>query len=165
MGSRAASPPLRHRAEPSTKAGSRSKRSTAWLRKGENEIRFFPSKATPYGVRNLRIVGVPHQRIETAQFVADQATELGFDQPSQMHEIAFEVFRAGEGSLLVSGGKAKPIAISLHGFEPGWHRYRLDERVALGATLSMPAPKKKTRNKTPDDTRAIVSRSRSARAP
>ena len=53
---------------PRTKAGSRSRILTAWLRKGENEIRFFPSKATPYGVRNLRIVGVPHQRIETARF-------------------------------------------------------------------------------------------------
>ncbi|MFL6289629.1 MAG: SpvB/TcaC N-terminal domain-containing protein, partial [Thermoanaerobaculia bacterium] len=122
-----------------------------WLRRGVNEVRFFPTEEAPYTVRNLRLVLVEEDgrpAIEPSPLVdGDRATgwdgqtlDLPFHRPYQIHSLAIEAAGRPDGMLTVEGllDGGGTTLLSTYGLTgSGRHELPVDEAPAVtGLRLS-----------------------------
>lgn len=108
-----------------------------WLRRGTNRVAFESPQANGavFGVRSLRVVGVPHGAAYAAVSAAELASSAErvssakslrapFDVPSHPHAIGFRLEQRTRGELVVtSEAGAGKLVIPLAGLEPGWHHW------------------------------------------
>ncbi|WP_394844492.1 Rhs family carbohydrate-binding protein [Pendulispora brunnea] len=135
------------------------------LHQGDNEIRFLPLpglNALDYGVRHLRIVGVPLGRVVENPPGASEGKErrIALESPSHVHDLVFELGKQTDRHLLVRaagiGAKSAPVRIDLKGLEAGWHRVDAG-RLPVTNSLSVMLEGTKARGVLPveDDHRVV----------
>ncbi|WP_438032864.1 SpvB/TcaC N-terminal domain-containing protein [Sorangium sp. So ce204] len=132
----------------------------AWLRRGENVVRFRPSAEQEHGftVSALRVVGIPHAGVVEARSAAGErsaaeaharpaggeraprteALRLDFGARVAPHALLFQLTSAGAGELQIAPSEgAKGLRFDLKDLPPGWHRFDLPESATWPGAASV----------------------------
>ncbi|WP_437678724.1 SpvB/TcaC N-terminal domain-containing protein [Sorangium sp. So ce131] len=122
----------------------------AWLKRGENVVRFRPQADLEHGftVSALRVVGIPHAGVHEAHAAAPptsgerprrlDALRLDFGARVAPHALLVQLASAGEGALEITpGAGAKGLRFDLKDLLPGWHRLELPVESTWPETASV----------------------------
>ncbi|WP_437974390.1 SpvB/TcaC N-terminal domain-containing protein [Sorangium sp. So ce295] len=126
----------------------------AWLRRGENVVRFRPSAEQEHGftVSALRVVGIPHAGVVEARPAAEararpaggeraprtEALSLDFGARVAPHALLFQLSSAGAGELRIAPSEgAEGLRFDLKDLPPGWHRFDLPHSASWPGAASV----------------------------
>ncbi|WP_438015644.1 SpvB/TcaC N-terminal domain-containing protein [Sorangium sp. So ce315] len=122
----------------------------AWLRRGDNVVRFRPQPEAERGftVRALRVVGIPHAGVHEARAAARsaagerarraEALSIDFGARVAPDALLFRLATAGEGEIEIAPiAGASGLRFDLKGLSPGWHRRDLPGQSAWPQTASV----------------------------
>ncbi|WP_437631897.1 SpvB/TcaC N-terminal domain-containing protein [Sorangium sp. So ce854] len=122
----------------------------AWLRRGDNVVRFSPQPEFERGftVRALRVVGIPHAGVHEARAAARsaagergrraEALSIDFGAPVAPDALLFRLATAGEGEIEIAPAVgASGLRFDLKGLSPGWHRLDLPGQPAWPQAASV----------------------------
>ncbi|WP_437941583.1 SpvB/TcaC N-terminal domain-containing protein [Sorangium sp. So ce341] len=110
----------------------------AWLRRGDNVVRFRPQADIEHGftVSALRVVGIPHAGVYEARAATrsaggerarrDEPLSIDFGAPAAPHALLFQLTAAGAGDIEIApGAGTNGLRFDLKDLSPGWHRLDL----------------------------------------
>ncbi|WP_437494995.1 SpvB/TcaC N-terminal domain-containing protein [Sorangium sp. So ce1014] len=124
----------------------------AWLKRGDNVVRFRPpaDHERGYAVRALRMVGIPHAGVFEARAAArsaggerarrDGPLSIDFGARVAPHALLFQLAGAGAGEIEIApgvGAGAKGLRFDLTDLSPGWHRLDLPVQATWPETASV----------------------------
>ncbi|CAN97153.1 RhsA protein precursor [Sorangium cellulosum So ce56] len=126
----------------------------AWLRRGDNVVRFRPSAEQEHGftVSALRVVGIPHAGVIEARSAAEararpaggeraprtDALSLDFGAAVAPYALLFQLTSAGAGELRIAPSEgAEGLRFDLKDLPPGWHRFDLPESATWPGAASV----------------------------
>ncbi|KYF76640.1 hypothetical protein BE11_11925, partial [Sorangium cellulosum] len=122
----------------------------AWLKRGDNVVRFRPQPEFERGftVRALRVVGIPQAGVHEARAAARPATgerarragplSIDFGARVAPDALLFRLATAGAGEIeITSGAGATGLRFDLKDLSPGWHRVDLPSQSAWPETASV----------------------------
>ncbi|WP_437951434.1 hypothetical protein WME98_11815 [Sorangium sp. So ce296] len=122
----------------------------AWLKRGDNVVRFRPQADIEHGftVSALRVVGIPHAGVYEGRAASrsaggerarrDEPLSIDFGAPAAPHALLFQLTAAGAGDIEIApGAGANGLRFDLKDLSPGWHRLDLPVQSTWSETASV----------------------------